>query len=119
MLDSPAHSPKRLQRLLTQLTTTNQTLSHSLAHLTDKAERLSQNLDWVDGRITILSEYQNRLVEPETMLTQAIQEAGPDLMATLMMQRSQFSLQARALGDNLQQDWLEHSCLRQPKSQSD
>ncbi|PZD72502.1 hypothetical protein C1752_03688 [Acaryochloris thomasi RCC1774] len=118
MSDSPTRSP--LATLLTQLTATNQELSQSLARLAQTTERLSQNLDWVDGRITILDEDQHRLAEPEATLTQAIQEAGPDLMATLMMQRSQLQLQSRSLSHNFQQDWLQHGSRKgQPKPQSD
>lgn len=120
MSDSPACSPQSLIKLLTQLTAANQAVSGSLAHLAETTARLSQNLDWVDGRITILDEGQNRLAEPEATLTQAIQEAGPDLMATLMMQRSQLNLQSRSLSHNFQQDWRQNrSRSGQPKPQSD
>ena len=120
MPDSSDHNPQRLEQLLIQLTETHQGLSQSLTHLTATTERLVQNLNWVDGRVTILDESQNRLAKPEMILTQTIQESGPDLMATLMMQRAQLKLRSRSLSNNFQQDWLEHSSRRgQPKTQSD
>ena len=120
MSDSPARSPHRLTMLLTQLTATNQDLSQSLTHLRDTTERLSQNLDWVEGRITILDECQSRLVDPEANLTQAIQEASPDLMASLMLQRSQLKDQTRSVRDHIQQDWRKYVHRKeQPKPQSD
>ncbi|MGB7416535.1 MAG: hypothetical protein WA902_20190 [Thermosynechococcaceae cyanobacterium] len=105
------NSPDRnlqVATLLRALVTANQELSQSVDHLVDTMGSLSQNLDWVDGRISILGECQARLAQPEAKLTQAIVEAGPDLMATLKLQRSQLNESSQSLNSRCLQEWFQY-----------
>ncbi|MGF1603866.1 MAG: hypothetical protein ACFCU8_17940 [Thermosynechococcaceae cyanobacterium] len=106
-MQNPPDRNLQMATLLRALVTANQELSQSVDHLIDTMGSLSQNLDWVDGRITILGECQDRLAQPEAALTQAIVEAGPDLMATLKLQRSQLSASSQSLNSRCLQEWFQ------------
>lgn len=110
MQNSSCHAPERLITLLSQLTQAQQNLRESIPVLTDSMDLLEQNLDWVEGRILLLDESQHRLSGPEMSLTKDIEESGPDLLASLMMQRSHLNRQVRAWGDSVR-DWLKRSRL--------
>jgi hypothetical protein len=105
MLDSPNRN-RQMATLLNQLVIANQELSHSVDYLVDTMGKLSRNLDWVDGRITILDECKARLAQPEAQLTEAILESGPHLMATLKMQRLQLSESSLLPSRCYLQEWL-------------